>query len=312
MKRMLWLRRVILIQCFLFGCSSDQMPNYSIIQSLRVLALVLDQPEVNYDSGVFTPSSVSLTPWVSDLYGNGRSLSMNIYSCLDPGVGIGATPTCAGSPSLNSVIQKQVVAPSTSFSGPNFTGSLAPVSLPLAGIVPPPLSQQILYNGYAILVFFEIYSTNNPSEKVTSFKRLIFSGSPKTKKNQNPGSVQVKQNGIEITSLPIVETNLNADVPDSETETYSVMDGGGNLGNAKEELETAWFLTGPADIVCSKKKECTPDGILSLKRSKPGELNLFTPPKVSLPSSRGRVLIAVAKDSRGGVVVKRYCDGLCP
>ncbi len=296
----------------LISCSSDRLPQYSIIQGLRVLALTLSQPEINFDGTSFTPNTLTLTPWISDLYGAGRSLSMNVYGCLDPGIGNGAIPTCDGSASLFQVAQDQAVSNTATFLSPNYTGALTPITISLASLVAPSQSTIQAYNGSAILIFFELYLTGSPTQKITTFKRLIYSGNLKTTKNQNPSGLQILNAGTEISTLPTIGVDLNAYLPGSEAETYTSIDQNGNLITQTETLETAWFLTGPADVACSKKKDCTTDGTLALLRSVPGEPNHFTPPETALPTTRGRVLIGVAKDSRGGEVVKRYCDGICP
>ncbi len=87
------------------------------------------------------------------------------------------------------------------------------------------------------------------------------------------------------------------------------MDATGSTTTFTESIETIWFLTGPEDVKCSKEKACTTDGLFSLSRSRPGELNGFTPPESAVPSTRGRILIGIAKDNRGGSTLTRICDG---
>ena len=321
---------ILLLSLITVSCSSDTMPKYSIIQGLRVLALILDCPEVDYDGTNFTPPpacspggahQVSLTPVISDLYGGGRSLSYRVTTCMDPGVGLGAIPTCEGSATkmlmdsntISTHGPNQVIAPS-------YTGSIDPIAIDLAQIPASPsissiysasfqaLTPDRVYNGSAILVFFELYPTGDESKKITTFKRLVYSGASKTTKNLNPASLNFKINGSTITTLPGTETRIDAEVPSSSLESYSAMVSGGTLTPETEAIETQWFLTGPEDIKCSKKKECTPDGLLDLSRTVPGELNLFHPPEVPLPTGRDRILIGVAKDNRGGMRIQRICD----
>jgi hypothetical protein len=309
------------------------MPKYSILQGLRIIALTLDYPEVNFDptTGTFTTTLpgtvVHVTPTLSDLYGGGRSLSYHLYYCLDPGVGLGATPTCDGNPTKTDVSSASFVAPSGTFTAPNYTGStnLPQFDIDFSLLTPSVKSLYIArfnsltpaqrFNGYSILVFFELYPTGDPTTPISTFKRLIFSDSSKPVKNKNPGALDFQISGISISSLPIQESLVNAYVAPTEFETYSLKNTDGSLQTLTESIETTWFLTGPEDIACSKKKECSPDGIFELTRSTPGELNRFTPPTVASPTSRGRILIGVAKDDRGGNTVKRICDGaagLCP
>jgi len=65
-------------------------------------------------------------------------------------------------------------------------------------------------------------------------------------------------------------------------------------------------------VECSNKEDCTTDGLFSLTRTRLGEFNIFYVPKVAVPTARGRVLIAIARDGRGGLTGKRYCTGVCP
>jgi hypothetical protein len=311
------------------GCGGEKMPKYSILQSLRVIGLQLQPPEVNFDvtTGFTTPAattSVSLVPVISDLYGGGRSLTYHLYHCVDPGIGTGAIPTCTGNPTRTAVQTGQVVTPpSAGFLSPNFTGSLAAVPIDLssgtlgAGVMAlyaakfQGLTAAQKFNGFSILVFFEIFPTGDESKKITTFKRLIVSGSAKAVKNLNPSALTFLSGGTDLgttQTFPSVKSPVNAFVDAIDFENYLVMDAAGNTGSAIESIETTWFFTGPEDVTCSKDKECTSDGLFSLSRSKPGELNVFTPPVVSTPSTRGRVLIGVAKDNRGGSTVTRICD----
>lgn len=309
------------------ACSKGTMPKYSILQGLRVIALTLDQPEVEFNAALqtFTPSTVQLTPVISDLYGGGRSLTYRLYHCLDPGVGLGAVPDCTGNPTKTDVATSAIALPSGDYSAPNYTGAIAPVAIDLSLISAPAkavyaarfgaLSAAQRFNGYAVLVFFEIFPTGDESKKTTYFKRLVLSDSSKAAKNQNPSGLDFRVSGVSITALPAAETGVDAFVPAAQAETYSSMNADGTLQSQTESIETTWFLTGPEDITCSKDKTCTPDGLFFLTRSKPGELNRFTPPSASVPATRGRVLIGVARDNRGGSVVNRLCDGaagLCP
>ena len=114
------------------------------------------------------------------------------------------------------------------------------------------------------------------------------------------------------TSLPTTDTAMTAFLPANQEEPYSFMDESGNILSKTESLETTWFFTGPADIKCANDKACTSDGLFKLSRTNLNETNLFYAPQTATPTTRGRVLIAVARDNRGGNMVKRYCVGTCP
>ncbi|NDF14547.1 hypothetical protein EB061_04405 [bacterium] len=309
------------------GCSGDTMPSYTVLQGLRVVGLLIDKPEIGFNGAVFSENSVNLTPIISDLYGGGRSLTYRVYHCIDPGVGLGATPSCAGNPTRTDVSTGTTFDVTTglgTFSAPNATGDIGTINIPL---VSAPLnalyaayyagfSDVQKFNGYSILIFFELFPTGDESKKITTFKRLVFSGPAKVVKNQNPtgGSLQFRQNGSVITALPTSESPIDAFVAPGEKEAYQEMASDGSLSGLTETIETVWFLTGPQDVGCSNKKTCTTDGLFARTRTVPGELNLFYPPQVPVPSTRGRVLLGIAKDNRGGATTTRLCDGagLCP
>lgn len=319
MLRGLLLSFVLLIS----GCSNDKLPRFTTIQGLRVLALTASDPEINYDGTNFTPSTVTFQPWISDTYGAGRSLLANVYWCVDPGIGLGAVPTCDGNPTRVDIATAQSITSTATFLSPNYVGALgtfaidfSAASTAILALISSKFSSSTIankFNGISILVFYEVYPAANPSLKVSSFKRVVLSDSSKTAKNQNPTGLEIRLAGTEISGLPTTSESLEAFLPASSTETYLFLSEQGFTQSLTEDLETTWFLTGPENVECSRKKECTPDGFFSLSRTRTGELNKFNPPQVSVPATRGRVLIAVARDSRGGIAVKRYCDGvLCP
>ena len=329
-SRILKLVLIILGVTFFAGCAGEKMPKYSILQGLRVLGIVADFPEVNFDGTTFsTPAATSvvqITPVISDLYGGTRTLRYNLYHCMDPGVGVGAIPTCTGNPSRVDVQTSQAVVDAAGGfeSAVNRTGAIPPVTIDLsAGGLGPSvaavyaakwssLSGSQQFNGFSILIFFELYPDADESKKITTFKRLIVSGPAKTTKNSNPSTLTFLSEGANLSTtqtLPTLKSSVDAFVPALDFETYLFMDASGNTSSIQESIETAWFFTGPEDVKCSKDKECSTDGLFSLSRTVPGELNVFTPPAVALPTTRGRVLIGIAKDNRGGAKVTRICDG---
>jgi hypothetical protein len=116
------------------GCGGEKMPKYSILQSLRVIGLLTNPPEVDFDGvSTFTPSTFTLTPVISDLYGGTRSLRYNLYHCIDPGVGLGAIPSCTGNPTRFDVeVARDVLPPYDTFEpNVNRTGALLPIPITL-------------------------------------------------------------------------------------------------------------------------------------------------------------------------------------
>jgi hypothetical protein len=304
----------------LTACSPDTMPRYATVQGLRVLGLNLNGTgnvaETSFNGATFNPATLQVTPVLSDLHGGGRQLSFNLYYCLDPGVGLGAPPTCEGNATRVDVSMNTSFGPSGTFTSPEFTGiptlglsidlsTMPPAVLALYSARFTSLTSIQRFNGISILVFFEIFPTLSSSEKITTFKRLFISDGRVLNQNPGTGLDLAREDGTSLVSFPSVETFLKAVVPASNLETYTVQDSSGNPQTLTESIEVAWFLTGPADIECSNDKDCTTDGFLALSRTSPGELNRFTPPKVPLPVGRDRVLIGIVKDNRGGNAVLR-------
>ena len=308
---------------FLTACSAEKLPKFTVVQGLRVLGLQSSVPEIEFDGSTFTPNSVNFIPVVSDVYGAGRTLKYNLEFCLDPGITLGAIPNCENNLTRTVVATDQTVVDSADFLAPNYMGSLDPKTVNFStasGTALAIMAQKYaastatqLFNGLNLLVVFELYPSGEESSKVTSFKRIVFSSAAKTVKNSNPSGLEIRKSGVEISSLPSVESELEAYLPSTQAEIYSLMNLDGSVSTKTEVLETTWFLTGPADIECSKKKKCTTDGLFSMSRTRLGEMNTFYIPEVSVPTTRGRILIGIARDDRGGVAdIKRYLTGTGP
>ncbi len=317
--------KIKFISLFLFllsSCSNEKLPKYTVLQSLRVLALQADQPEVNFNGTAFT-DTVQFTPVISDLYGGGRGLKYNLQVCLDLGIALGAIPNCENNLTQMSLASAQTVTSAGgTFKAPNYSGTVDPFSVNLAtafsvpalGVITSkffnsPSFQQ--FNGLNLIVYYEIYPDGDESLKVKAFKRLVFSSAAKAMKNSNPSGLMILDEGsVEISSLPTSETKLEAFLPSVSAENYSIMDEDGGITTKTERLETTWFLTGNQNIQDSKNKDKTTDGLFLLSRTLVGEWNTFYPPKVATPITRGRILIGVARDDRGGITIKRYADGI--
>ena len=311
------------------ACSNEKLPKYTVLQGLRVLTMVADSPEVQFNGATFTPATVSITPVISDLYGAGRALSYNLQVCLDLGIALGATPNCENNPTKTSLISGATVASTgaSTFNSPNFSGTVdadtfnlntAPSASALAAIAAKfsSVAAYQQFNGLSLIVYYEVYPTADESQKVRAFKRIVFSSAAKAVKNANPTTLNIlDESGGAVSSLPSVETKMKTSVGVGDAETYTIMDDENNTSSKTESIETTWFLTGPEVIADSKDKDLTPDGLFLFTRTFVGELNTFYAPQVAIPTARGRVFIGVARDDRGGSVVTRFCTGagaLCP
>jgi hypothetical protein len=269
----------------LLGCGGGELPQYTKLEGLRVLALSTPTPEIqNPSNGVL---NVSITPYISDIGGSG-SVTLNIQSCLDPGTSLGATPSCEGG-AFASSIQTVVVAdtagqPAGTFGAPERTGAPSSGAITVGLVVPAGLLSQysasIQNNGIPYLITFEAVSSR---ESVRSFRRIIFSN--KTP-NTNPVLSDLVNGGASVTTRPSGDVQLGFSTA-SSPESYIDIAADGTSFNRTEQFEVTWFIS---------------DGEILNPRTQPGETTKWTTPS-SAPSGRATVIAGVLRDNRGGVSV---------
>jgi hypothetical protein len=279
------IHRLILICLFyvLSGCSSSNFTNYNQLGDLRILTVIADQPDVNPDS------TVQFTPVLSDLNGGGRALNYSVQACLDPGVGIGNSPTCTD-PDPTSIQSGTLAIPAGD--SQTYTGPVTPFSLvmPSAEKVFSSRSSFEQYNGVSYLVFYTVSVPAGPSVK--SFLRVTISNSTRLQKNQNPTLTSIDRDGIPVTgisSLPSSPVRFAATPLDTAVETYSSLKADGSLSIQKEEWMQTWF---------------TSDGSFDFQRSLAKTDNYWTPPS-SKPAGRGVVILVVTRDGRNGATFQK-------
>lgn len=123
---------------FLTGCGSNDLPQYSKLDRLRVLAITTPTPEVqNPAAGVL---NVDVTPYLSDVDGSG-DLTLIFQTCLDPGTSLGAPPSCEGAPLASALQTVTVNAPAGQADGvfgtPERTGAPSSGAINLGLNIPP-------------------------------------------------------------------------------------------------------------------------------------------------------------------------------
>ncbi len=270
----------------LSSCGNDGLPDYFLLDRLRVLATTNSVAASEFSAG----DSVTLSFHISDPKGAGRTLSYSVQACVDPGISIGLTPTCAGNPTATTAITGSLVPGSAAT---NYYGVLTPpaFTVPAAGIVfINPLtgtarSAADQYNGVAYLVVMTL--TASTTESVTAFKRIIVS--TKTTKNQNPtfSSPELLFAGASAASYTLTTDALTiaAQVSTSSSESYSAQNADGSFTASTEKLTLTWLVS---------------SGKMRLSRSDLGVDNRFTP-ESPLPAVTS--FIAVLRDDRGGSAV---------
>jgi hypothetical protein len=265
------------------SCNQPDFPKYTTLGDVRILTIIASAPEAS------PGDTVTFTPVLSDLNGNGRTLDYSISGCIDPGVSIGADPVCP-QPDPGSM-QTGTVSPapgvSLTYTGPVPSFSL---TMPDAGTIFAGRSSTDQYNGVAYLVFYTISAPDGPSVK--SFLRVIVSAGDKPQKNQNPAISSVDLKDIPITgmfSLPGAAADFRVTFPASSAETYQSMRRDGSLTTHTEEMITTWFVS---------------DGEFDFSRTIGASENTWTPPKAG-PEGRGVVLVVVTRDERGGAAFQK-------
>lgn len=261
------------------NCGRNDLPKYQALGDLRILTIVVNDPEVN------PGDTVTFTPVLSDLNGQGRPINFAVQACVDPGVSNGADPTCPN-PDPVSIQTGTITIPAGA--SQTYTGPVAPFSLtmPDANTIFANRSVADQYNGVIYLVQYNISVPDGPA--INSFLRVFVSNATtKTQKNQNPSITSVDLNDSPIPdtiAMPTSDSNFRVISPASSSETYQVMQNDGSFLTRTEEMLNTWFVS---------------DGEFDFSRTTGSTENLWTPPG-SKPSNRGMVILVVTRDGRGG------------
>jgi hypothetical protein len=271
---------VLSLVCFsLFAaCGDDDLPKSTDLGGLRILAIQAgsDGAAAEYAEG----QTVQLTPYISD-YNQTRTVEFEAMWCLDPGVSYGAQPSCEGVPGATSLGNGAIT-----FGDPNRTGAANP--LPASFQIPAGLLATRLptdqFNGVAVLFTYKLRASDGATTK--SFKRVIVSNKPA--KNNNPPAPAIQVAGAPLSAYPAGPVQVSASVAPSANEAFQEMKRDGSLTGRTEELLTSWFIS---------------DGTLELFRTINGQATKFEPPATK-PTGRTPIIVAVTRDSRGGVAVR--------
>ena len=260
-----------------FSSCSDGLPKYVLLGDLRVLAIKADPPEIA------PGASSTITPWLSDIKGAGRTLTVTAVGCVDPGIGFGADASCDGRPDATSLTQGSV-----NLSGPEFTGATSSFSV----TVPTDILQSRLpfdqFNGVAYLIQYTVSASDGSTVK--SLKRVMVSNS--TSPNSNPSLTQILADGAAFSTRPANPVQLQADFPATGPqgpENYSRMQVDANLTNLTETFVTTWFIS---------------EGTVQYERTDGATQTKFTPAATSTTPATRLQVIAVLRDGRGGEDIK--------
>lgn len=275
---------------FLSSCMDSKLPKYVELNDLRVLSLIADKPEVN------PGETVLITPIVSDV-NEVTSLNYEAFGCIDPGVSLGAEPSCANNPTKIILASQTMITTATNLDmSQNFTGTAPGFSavIPVDAIIFNQRSEVDKHNGVGYLIEYKI--SNTRGQTVNSIKRILVSNKASGVKNVNPIVDQLQSNGVALgnNDFPLngkftIGMIFNA----SSFQVYTQKKDDGSTEDKFEDLTTTWFIT---------------DGTLKYFRSSNQETNEYEPP-TTVPTARKSFLISISRDSRGGATYKRICGG---
>lgn len=271
----------IIFTCgFFLSCSTSNFPKYSSLGTLRVLALVVDQPSIQNPSGSTT---VNLTPYISDINGSG-SVQLVVQSCLDPGVSEGATPDCTNGVYASSA-QTVTMTPASSqpagtFGTPERTGaptSSIAVSLQIPSSFLSAYSSPLQFNGVPFLI---TVTATSGSSTVQAFRQVYVSTQTPT---TNPSLGDLLANGSSLTSLPSSNVNLSF-TASSTPATYQYMSSSGDVSTITETYQTTWYVS---------------DGTVDASWTYANTQTEWEVPG-SAPTGRKTIVVGVLRDGRGG------------
>jgi hypothetical protein len=267
------------IFCIFSGCSSNDFGKYNEIRSFRVLALKASAPEVS------TGASPTITPVVSDIDGNGRTITYSVEACSDPGIGFGATPSCSGASDQTNL---GTFNSSALNSGNYYTSALTALTVTIPSTALSNRSTIEQYNGVAYIV---IFTFTLGGTQVKAFKRIIVSTNPT--KNNNPSLSDLKYGSQTGSSATVLISDTAASIfptfSGTSRETYSSLTSTGETVTSVEDLDLTWFTTDPE---------------FSLQRTTNDEANGLK----NGAGIRPKAIVVVVRDGRGGedFLIRRF------
>lgn len=262
--------KYLFLLIFLMACGDDNFRKVEEIDGFRILAIEADDPETAPNTGT------NIRLFISDPIGAGRNVSFDVVSCIDPGIGLGASVACDHDPAA---------VPSNVMIN---TAALGTLNTGLSANIPVNVPTDILngrttrekFNGVGYIV---IFTTNVDGREIKAFKRISATDRPGLL-NQNPIISQIELNGAALGGTKPQkndELNVIADTP----ETYSAILVDGSTETKIEKYQVAWFVS---------------KGEISKPKVRIGEVVEY----MSTPPTTTMLVIAVVRDDRGGVMIQ--------
>lgn len=255
----------------LVGCGDDDLPRVETLQGFRVLAIIADKPELA------AGDSANLRLLMSDVTGGGRIVSGSWRACPDPGIALGAEPTCEGVAGATAAAAFTLDFSDAAF-GDSYTGldttNTFTVNIPANLLDGANTIQQTNGRSYVAIFRFNVGGT-----EVRAFKSLFVSN--RGTKNNNPANPTIRLNGEALTRLPAINEVLTIDNLTDE-ETFQAYFSDGTLATLTENYELAWYVS---------------KGSLSAGKVAERESVKFE----TAPPTGPFVTVVVVRDERGGV-----------
>lgn len=275
---------LLLVLVFVNSCSNKNLPEYTKLESLRILGIISSQPEVN------AGATITLTPLISDIEET-TSLSYVAEACIPLTT---ADTQCSNNPTKislsNGTLNSGDMVAGRLFTG---AGSSFTANIPASGIIFNARTSQDQFNGVPYLISYRL--TNSRGDSVSSYRRILVS--TRTTLHQNPQLSDILRGGQAFTTnLPNSEIEITPSWGAITGENYQIMTSSGGYETQTEELTITWFIT---------------DGDLKYQRTIYNDSNTFTGPSTS-PTNRDALILGVARDGRGGISYIKKCFGTCP
>jgi hypothetical protein len=257
----------------LTSCGDDKLKRVETLGEFRVLGITTTTPEVKVGT-----SSVEVAPIVSDTTGGGRSVTMKISGCLDPGVNLGANVNCNHDPNrFETTSSLNTNSLETSFGLFSGIGAKSVVTIPSTIHLNKKSRDQ--FNGVVYLI---IYSFTVDGKEVKAFRRISVTN--RSELNKSPEIENLLVNNSTFRH-PSVGDLLRIDSNDPEDYEFENLDG--TKESRKEVLDVSWYVSkGKVDVAKTE-----PDKSVKIK-------------EVPSETSGDYLVIAILRDDRGGMSVK--------
>jgi hypothetical protein len=220
----------------LVSCGDDKFNRVEELQGFRILGVIASNPEVGPNGGA---SNLRLI--VSDPNGGGRIITGTTKSCIDPGISLGASVSCARDPNTVNGSYSFNTASDADLGSANLYTGLADqnllVNVPATILTGRSARDQFNGVGYITIFQFAVDGKN-----ITAFKRVA--ATSRGTLNTNPTSVNpvnILLNGQAITSKPNKNDNLKLATFTPETYSFTNVDGSQEV--KMEEFSVAWYVS---------------------------------------------------------------------